>query len=151
MNNLHRIIQEMPGQIEHIFPSSNSSIAYVVVNSKLYTFSDRDGLLKSDRKIVDDDSPTRALVQIESVEFSEKEVIIALTRKHVMYVDGKQVSNNVTSFFVHSEFLLITTLQHSLISFKLDENGLTQLCLRDLTIQPWNEPKENQKSQGRFY
>ncbi|OXU28995.1 hypothetical protein TSAR_015024 [Trichomalopsis sarcophagae] len=131
-----KIIQEMPGQIEHIVPSSDSKTVYIVVNNKIYSYNDRDGLSKSDLVIMNESS-TRAMVKVEFVMFGEKEAIVTLSRKYVLYVNGKQVSNNITSFFVHSEFLLLTTLQHALICFKLDENGLDQLCTRDLTIQPW--------------
>ncbi|KAJ8678919.1 hypothetical protein QAD02_014706 [Eretmocerus hayati] len=142
-----KILCKIPGQIEHIIVSPDSSKVYIVVNSKLYTYNSRDGLMKSNLKITDD-SLDRAVVQIEFMKFNEKEVVVALSRKHVLYVDGEQVANNITSFFAHSDFLLLTTLQHSLISFRLDANGFAQLRTRDLTIEPWmNGSKEVHKTQ----
>lgn len=138
----------MPGQIEHIVSSADSKTAYVVVNSKIYTYNDRDGLLKSDL-VITNESSKRAVIKVEFVRFGEKDVIVALSRKYVLYVNGKQVANNVTSFFVHSEFLLLTTLQHALICLKLDDSGLNQLCTRDLTMQPWeNESNDLHRKQG---
>lgn len=140
----------MPGQIQHIIPSADSKTAYIVVENQLYTYNERDGIKKSSLKIADE-SLTRALIKIETVKFDDKEVFVALTRKHVLYVDGKQVSNNVTSFLVNTEFLLVTTLQHTLICFKLDQNGYNQLCTKDLTIKPWEaESNEVQRNQGKF-
>lgn len=145
---IFRIIQEMPGQIEHIIPSSDSKTAYVIVDGKVYTYNDRDGLKKSDQTIANDNL-TRAVAKIEFVRFDEKEVLVALTRKYVLYVDGKQVANNVTSFSVHSDFLLMTTSQHSLLCFKLNAVGLRQLCTKDLTVQPWNnENSDIHRTQG---
>jgi elongator complex protein 1 len=131
----------MPGKIQHIIPSSDSRTAYVVVNNQIYRYNDRDGLLKSDTTI-SNEKFSRAVVKMESVNFGEKEVIITLTRNHVLYANGNQIINNVTSFFVHSESLLITTQQHTLICFELSSNGLDQLFTKDLTVQPW-ENKSN--------
>lgn len=144
----NRIIHEMPGQIEHIVPSADSKTAYIIVNNKIYTYNDRDGLSKSDL-VITNESSTRAMVKVELTKFGEKEVIVALSRKYVLYVNGKQIANNVTSFSVHSEFLLLTTLQHALICFSLDDSGLDQLSTRDLTIQPWeNEANQVHRKQG---
>ncbi|XP_058806417.1 putative elongator complex protein 1 [Phymastichus coffea] len=133
-----KIIHEMPGQIEHIIPSSDSKIAYIVVEGKIYSYNDRDGVQKSDM-LISNEGSIRAVIKVEFVKFNEKEVLVALTRKHILHVDGNPVANNVTSFSVHSEFLLITTLQHTLLCFKLNEIGLSQLCTKDLTIQHWND------------
>lgn len=139
----------MPGQIEHIIPSPDSRTAHVAVNGKLYAYSDRDGLRKSGLALEEDS--TRAARKIELVRFGERDALLALSRKHALHVDGKQVANNVTSFCVHSEFVLVTTLQHALICFGLDEAGLEQLCTGDLSAQPWeNEAGEVRKSQGEF-
>lgn len=140
----------MPGEIQHIIPATDSKKAYVVVKNQLYTYNERDGIKKSSLKIVDE-SLTKAVIKIQAVKFEDKEAIIALTQKYVLYVDGKQVANNVTSFFTNAEFLLITTLQHTLICFKLDKNGYDQLCTKDLTVQPWeSESNELQRNQGKF-
>ncbi|XP_014224134.1 elongator complex protein 1 [Trichogramma pretiosum] len=134
------IIKEMPGQIQHILTSSATGDAYIVCDNKLYTYSVVSGLEKSSLYLGDEPP-----VKLEFVQFGSREVIVNLSRKHVLYVGGKQVANNVTSFHVHSEFFLITTLQHTLIAFRLDEDGLMQLENKDLTIQPWT--MEDSKAQ----
>lgn len=138
----------MPGEVQHIIPSTDSKTAYIIVKNQLYSYNERDGIKKSPLKVADENLNT-SVIKIEIVKFNDNESVITLTQKHVLYVDGKQVSNNVTSFFVSSEFLLITTLQHTLICFKLDQNGYNQLCTKDLTIQPWQlESNELERNQG---
>jgi elongator complex protein 1 len=42
-------------------------------------------------------------------------------------VNGQEVANNVTSFVVHSEFILLTTLRHVLLCVRLNHKGLQTL------------------------
>lgn len=75
--------------------------------------------------------------QVDIVEINQKDVLVCRTSNHRLYIDDKNISNNVTSFCLHSEFLLLTTLQHTLLCFSLNEQGLNQLMTSDLTVKPW--------------
>lgn len=49
---------------------------------------------------------------------------IGLSYKGNLYIDGEAAMNSVSSFSVHTDFLLITTLQHVLLCVELTEQGL---------------------------
>ena len=40
--------------------------------------------------------------------------VLSLSARHRLYRDGEEIAGDVTSFCVHSEFLLVTTLKHTL-------------------------------------
>lgn len=54
---------------------------------------------------------------------SLQEVVIGLTRHGRLYVNNKEIANNCSSFFVHDEFLLITTTSHLLRCFSILSDG----------------------------
>ncbi|PNF34889.1 hypothetical protein B7P43_G01410 [Cryptotermes secundus] len=56
-----------------------------------------------------------------------KDISLGLSRRNRLYVDGQEVANNVTSFVVHSEFILLTTLKHVLLCARLNDKGLQSL------------------------
>ena len=42
------------------------------------------------------------------------EHVLSLSARHRLYRDGEEIAGDVTSFCVHSEFLLVTTLKHTM-------------------------------------
>lgn len=52
---------------------------------------------------------------------------IALSHKGNLYIDYLMIMNNVSSYFVHTHFLLITTLQHVLLCIELTKPGLNAI------------------------
>ena len=40
--------------------------------------------------------------------------VLGLSARHRLYRDGEEIAGDVTSFCLHSEFLLVTTLKHTL-------------------------------------
>lgn len=74
---------------------------------------------------------------MEVVKIDSKDVIIALSCTNCFSIDGKEIAKNITSFYVHSDFLLLTTQQHTLICVPLNESGMEQLSKHDLTVKPW--------------
>ncbi|KAJ2949398.1 hypothetical protein O0L34_g15312 [Tuta absoluta] len=52
---------------------------------------------------------------------------IGLSHKGHLYVDDSMIMNNVSSFFVHTDFLLITTQQHFLLSTELSKVGVNAI------------------------
>ncbi|XP_069695776.1 putative elongator complex protein 1 [Periplaneta americana] len=53
-----------------------------------------------------------------------KDVVLGLSSRNRLYVDGQEVANNVTSMAFHSEFILLTTLRHTLLCAQLNWKGL---------------------------
>ena len=45
--------------------------------------------------------------------------LLALSEKNRLYLDGVEIATGVTSYFLHTHFLLITTLQHTLRSLPI--------------------------------
>ncbi|KAG6444956.1 hypothetical protein O3G_MSEX003635 [Manduca sexta] len=52
---------------------------------------------------------------------------IGLTHKGNLYIGNRMIMNNVSSFFIHTDFLLLTTLQHVLLCVKLTPHGLNAI------------------------
>ncbi|XP_046853969.1 putative elongator complex protein 1 [Xenia sp. Carnegie-2017] len=60
---------------------------------------------------------------IAVVKIGKEEVVIGLTRHGRLYVNNKEIANNCSSFFVHDEFLLVTTTSHLLRCFSILSDG----------------------------
>ena len=61
--------------------------------------------------------PWTALVVVEGAAGSGGgcvEHVLGLSSRHRLYRDGEEIAGDVTSFCVHSEFVLVTTLKHTL-------------------------------------
>lgn len=54
-----------------------------------------------------------ACTQMAVTTFKEEEAVLGLTDRYRFYVNGTEVASNCTSFAVHDEFLLLTTLSHT--------------------------------------
>ncbi|XP_015608261.1 putative elongator complex protein 1 [Cephus cinctus] len=121
----------MDGLIEHIVPSPNKDTAYIVVEGSVFKYSEHEGIVPTE--VVFPESCS----QVQVVRIGKKLVIVSRTERNRLYIDGKEVANNITSLCVHTEFLLLTTLQHALICVTLDERGFEQLFTQDFTVKPW--------------
>ncbi|KAL6440916.1 hypothetical protein ACFW04_003370 [Cataglyphis niger] len=118
--------------IEYIIPSLDANTAYIIVNRAIFKYT------KDAEELDSTDIFLRELCyQVEVIKIDVKDVIIALSCTNCFSVDGKEIAKNITSFYVHSDFLLLTTQQHTLICVPLNENGMKQLNKHDLTIKPW--------------
>lgn len=58
-----------------------------------------------------------SLVKTKGAEMA----LVGLTSRNRLYVDSREVCSNASSFFVHSHFLLVTTLSHTLLCLPLDK------------------------------
>ncbi|XP_012270137.1 putative elongator complex protein 1 [Orussus abietinus] len=126
----------LDGCIQHIVSCPDLQTAYIVVEGSVFKYSEDEGICPTDIKL---DEFTH---QIEVIDIGSRNVIVSLTSRNCLYIDGKEAASNILSFFVHSEFLLLTTLQHTLICVTLDDRGFDQLSTQDLTVKPWKEFKE---------
>ncbi|KAL0127474.1 hypothetical protein PUN28_005627 [Cardiocondyla obscurior] len=130
----HLKIQEVHNlcdPIEHIVSSPDSTTAYIKVKDQIYTFT-QDGSFKQITITV-----PKSSIQLEVTKIDSIDVILALSQENNFSVDGKEIADNITSFYVHSDFMLLTTLQHTLICVLLNEAGIKQLSKHDLTVKPW--------------
>ncbi|EFN87660.1 Elongator complex protein 1 [Harpegnathos saltator] len=117
--------------IEHIIPSPDASAAYVITNKSVLIYTIGIGLVPTNIKW------TVPCCHVEAIKIGSKHFIIGLSHFYRFLIDGNEVCNNIISFYVHSEFLLLTTLQNTLICIPLNERGMKQLRKFDLTIKPW--------------
>ncbi|KOX68903.1 Elongator complex protein 1 [Melipona quadrifasciata] len=129
----------MDGLIQHIVPSPDSDEAYIIVNNSIVKYTRETELVPISIEL------QKYTYKVEVVEVSGKHVILSLYHRNCFAVNGKQIANNVTSFFVHSEFLLLTTAQNTLVCVYLNESDFEELMKQDLTVKPW-ENELNDKS-----
>ncbi|XP_066585259.1 elongator complex protein 1 isoform X2 [Prorops nasuta] len=125
------------GPIHQILPSSNTDIIYVAVNNSIEKYF-----------ITDENNAPHLEFDLQPFTFhtevtviDSEDVIIALSYKNRLTVNGKEVANNISSFRVHNEFLLVTTLQHTLICVPLKKEAFKKLMQQDLTVKPWENVK----------
>lgn len=130
----------MKNPIEHIVPSPDANEAYVISGGLVFKYS------KDHERLEQTNVLEEQCYQVEVIKIDSKHVIIALSRPNCFLIDGREVAKNITSFCVHSDFLLLSTLQHTLICLPLDKSGMEQLDKYDLTIKPW----ENNSFQKKF-
>ncbi|XP_043471428.1 putative elongator complex protein 1 [Leptopilina heterotoma] len=123
-------VKDFDGAIQHIVPSPKKNSAYIIAGGTVFRYIN-DEFIPIGINLPD------ACKKVEIIEIEKKDVIISLSLRQRLFIDGKEVCNNVTSFYVHSDFLLLTTLQHSLICFPLSKKGIGQIAVNDLTLKPW--------------
>ncbi|XP_034833485.1 putative elongator complex protein 1 [Maniola hyperantus] len=58
---------------------------------------------------------------------------LGLSHKGCLYVNDKNIMNNVSSIFIHSSFLLLTTLKHVLLCTELTKSGLSCIEMYERT------------------
>lgn len=130
----------MDGIIQHIIPFPKLKEAYIIVGKSVIKYAYEEELVPIDIQLQEN------IYKVEIVKIGTKHVVLSLSHRNYFSINGKQIANNVTSFFVHSEFLLLTTLQHTLICVHINEEGFEMLAKEDLTVRPW----ENLSSEKLF-
>lgn len=129
----------MDGLIQHIVPSPDSDEAYIIVDNSIVKYTRETELVPISIEL------QNYTYEVEVVKVSGKHVILSLYHRNCFAINGKQIANNITSFFVHSEFLLLTTAQNTLVCVHLNESDFEELMKQDLTVKPW-ENELNDKS-----
>ncbi|CAH2982016.1 unnamed protein product [Chilo suppressalis] len=76
--------------------------------------------------------------KFNAVIIDETLYFIGLTHKNNLFLNGTMILNGVNSFYVHTHFLLLTTLQHVLLCTELTHSGINAL-----TEYQKNESTEN--------
>jgi len=131
--------------IEHIVPSPNANEAYIISGKVVFKYFDNCTELEQIITLEEE------CCQVEVIKIDSKHIIVALSRSNCLLIDGKEVAKHITSFYVHSDFLLLSTLQHTLICLLLDQNGIEQLNKHNLAIKPWeNDGVFEKVSAGKY-
>lgn len=65
--------------------------------------------------------------KFDVVSLNDNLHFLGLTHKGTLFLNDAKILNNVSSFFVHTHFLLLTTLQHLLLCVELTPNGINAL------------------------
>nr|XP_034181462.1 putative elongator complex protein 1 [Osmia lignaria] len=129
----------MEGLIQHIIPSPDPKEAYIIVENSVIKYTEA-GIIPIDIRL------QGYIYKVEVVKIGTKPLFLSLYHRNCFSINGKQIANNITSFFVHSEFLLLTTAQHTLICVNLSEDDLEELTKQNLTIKPWENKKPEETS-----
>lgn len=126
------------GDIHHIAPSPDINTAYLIIGKEVLKYTHGKRL-----------TPTSIVLaefcdQVEILEIDGQHMIVTLGSRNRLCLNGTQAANNITSMCIHSEFLLLTTLQHALVSVKIDREGFKKLSASDLSVNSWgNEYSED--------
>lgn len=127
----------MDQPIGHIIPFPNACSAYVITDKSVLIYNVNVEKEYENELIPTDIEWRQPCCHVEAVNIDSKNFIVAQSYSNCLLIDGKEVANNITSFYVHSDFLLLTTLQHTLICIPLNESSMEQLKKHDLTVKPW--------------
>ncbi|XP_041981011.1 elongator complex protein 1-like [Aricia agestis] len=88
----------------------------------VYKYDDKGASLESYH-----DTLPAACPDFDVVSIDGETTIIGLSHKGCLYINKKLVLNNVNSYYVHTQYLLITTLKHLLICVELSKFGISDL------------------------
>lgn len=136
MSFFYRKVHVLDFPVQHII-SSDANTAYIKISKQIFKYT-LDGKFEQVNILLKENC-----LQMEVIKLGSKDIILALSVKNGFFIDGKQIAENITNFYVHSDFLLLTTLQHTLICVSLSDVGIKQLSKHDLTVRPWlNDMRE---------
>ncbi|PVD20111.1 hypothetical protein C0Q70_20605 [Pomacea canaliculata] len=77
--------------------------------------------------------------QMEITSFAGEEVVVGLTDRFRFYVNNVEVASNCTSFAIHNEFLLLTTLSHTVRCIHRHTSVRDLASLSDGKAHPFDE------------
>lgn len=120
----------MDALIEHIICSPNTDEIFLIAEGSVLKYKD------NELDFIGIKLPNFSS-KVDLIHNGTSHAIISLSHGNRLSINSKEIANNVTSFFLHSKLLLLTTSQHTLICVTLDEEGLEQLSKQDLTTKPW--------------
>ncbi|KAJ8898249.1 hypothetical protein PR048_003609 [Dryococelus australis] len=67
-------------------------------------------------------------VKLDVCRVDGMEVVFGLSNRNRFYMNAKEAANNVTSYVLHPHFLLLTTLQHTLLCCRLSTACIQELA-----------------------
>jgi len=80
---------------------------------------------------------------------SKKHLILSLTHTHRLLFDGREYCNIVSSYFIHTDFLLFTTLRQSLVCVPFESEPLEEIKREDFSTLPSINFEDTTKSAGK--
>ncbi|PIK35018.1 putative elongator complex protein 1 [Apostichopus japonicus] len=94
----------------------------------------------SDGQVVDDNSQLICKLPLTSVQIGyctmqNKETVLGMTDRYRFYLNDVEIASDVTSFAVHSEFLILTTHSHTCKCIRLDQDSTNSLSVSFNTIE----------------
>ncbi|PIK52107.1 putative elongator complex protein 1 [Apostichopus japonicus] len=94
----------------------------------------------SDGQVVDDNSQLICKLPLTSVQIGyctmqNKETVLGMTDRYRFYLNDVEIASDVTSFAVHSEFLILTTHSHTCKCIRLDQDSTNSLSASFNTIE----------------
>lgn len=115
-------VTTLPGAVTRIqsHPTDSSSIFLQLNNGEILQY--REGSIQ-----IQDISFPVACQKFNVILIEEDLFFIGLTHKGNLLINGAVVLNNVSSFFVHTHFLLLTTLQHLLLCVEITKSGVSAI------------------------
>ena len=60
------------------------------------------------------DGPGSPCARVKIVDVDDSSYVVSLSDRHRLYKNGEEIASSITSFALHSDFLLVTTLKHTL-------------------------------------
>lgn len=137
----------MHEHIQHIVasPGDVNDTAYLVVGNQVLKYIHGEGAV-----------PTEIIIpescdQVEVVEIEKRHVIVMLGCSNRLYVDGSEVANNINSICIHSDFLLLTTLQHALVCVAMNSDGFSKLSMSNLSLKSWGTGQTEHTTGGKLF
>lgn len=82
------------------------------------------------------------LIKVITCKVSNNSRIFSLTSTNIFYIDDKQIATNVTSFFVHDNYLLITMSNNRLYCIRLINTQIEKLSSISLNDEFFSRPIE---------
>lgn len=147
----HSRFYQADNSIEYIIPSPDINTAYIIIDCKVFKYiKDTERLERKNILFIKELRYYVEVIKVEAIKIDSKDVIISLSSANCFSIDGKEIAKNITSFYVHSNFLLLITQQHTLICVPLNENGIQQLSKHDLTVKPWENGSNEISLAGKF-
>lgn len=104
--------------IKSIFPEQSAILQSD--SGELFCYSS-EGILKSDISFPEN------CYKFEAAYIENELFVFGLTNRNRFYINDVKIANNINSYFIHSDFLLLTTLQHQLLSCPLKHSYLKKL------------------------
>lgn len=102
----------------HLHPMDNTVIFLQLNNGEILKYN-KGGSFKQQDIAFAVSCPKFSVLSIEGVLF-----FLGLSHKNILFLNESMIMTGVSSFFVHTHFLLITTLQHVLLCTELTAAGL---------------------------
>ncbi|XP_026826897.1 elongator complex protein 1 isoform X2 [Ooceraea biroi] len=130
----------MGTSIQHIVASPDPDEAYVVSDGCVYKFTEKSVELTNIPL-----NETCCQVDVTKYGGKEKKYLVALTHTNRLLVDGCEFSKSILSYFIHTDALLFTTLQNTLICIPFLIKPMEQMKRDKFDYEHWAQHVKDDK------